>query len=78
MFGQQSSTAVHWRPLPGLPGGGAAYQRFFDRVRKGEAPGYAKFKSKHDRDRFYTTRFTNGNIRMLDNHVKLPKLVVQE
>jgi putative transposase len=51
-----------------------AYQRFFDRVQKGEAPGYPKFKSKHDRDRSYTTRFTNGNIKVLDKHVRLPKL----
>ena len=51
-----------------------AYQRFFDRIKRGEAPGYPKFKSKHDRDRSYTTRFTNGNIRALDKHVKLPKL----
>jgi IS605 OrfB family transposase len=51
-----------------------AYQRFFDRVKKGEAPGYPKFKSKHDRDRSYTTRFTNGNIKVLDKHVRLPKL----
>ncbi len=51
-----------------------AYQSFFDRVQKGEAPGYPKFKSKHDRDRSYTTRFTNGNIRVLDKHVRLPKL----
>ena len=28
-----------------------AYQRFFDRVKKGEAPGYPRLKSKHDRDR---------------------------
>jgi len=51
-----------------------AYQRFFDRVKKGEAPGYPKFKSKHDRDRSYTTKFTNGNIKVLDKHVRLPKL----
>jgi putative transposase len=51
-----------------------AYQRFFDRVKKGEAPGHPKFKSKRDRNRSYTTRYTNGNIRVLDKHVKLPKL----
>lgn len=51
-----------------------AYQRFFDRVKKGEAPGHPKFKSKRDRNRSYTTRYTNGNIRVLDRHVKLPKL----
>ena len=36
--------------------------------------GHPKFKSKHKSRLSYTTNFTNGNIKVLDNAVKLPKL----
>ncbi len=46
----------------------AAYQNFF----KGKAR-FPKFKSKRYKQS-YTTNFVNGNIMLLDGHIKLPKL----
>ena len=52
-----------------------AYKNFFRRVKKGEVPGYPKFKSKYDNNKSYRTRYVNDNIRVLDeNHIRLPKL----
>lgn len=55
-----------------------AYQGFFRRVKKGEKPGYPRFKSKHDRRKSYKTKqhVTNGKptIYVDDSHVRLPKL----
>ena len=49
----------------------SAYQKFFK-----EHAGYPKFKSKHDSHKSYTTNFTNGNIAVdFENvKIKLPKL----
>lgn len=47
----------------------SAYQKFFK-----EHAGYPKFKSKKNPKRSYTTNFTNGNIEVADNKIKLPKL----
>ena len=47
-----------------------AFKRFF--TVKGT--GYPKFKSKHKSRKSYTTVLTNGNIRVLPNAVKLPKV----
>ena len=49
----------------------SAYQKFFK-----EYAGYPKFKSKHDSHQSYTTNFTNGNIAVdFENiKIKLPKL----
>ena len=49
----------------------SAYQKFFK-----EYAGYPKFKSKHDSHKSYTTNFTNGNIAVDYENVKikLPKL----
>lgn len=47
----------------------SAYQKFFK-----EHAGYPKFKSKKNPKRSYTTNFTNGNIEINDNKIKLPKL----
>ena len=47
----------------------SAYQKFFK-----EHTGYPKFKSKKNPKRSYTTNFTNGNIEVVDNKIKLPKL----
>ena len=47
----------------------SAYQKFFK-----EHTGYPKFKSKKNPKRSYTTNFTNGNIEVIDNKIKLPKL----
>lgn len=56
----------------------AAYQGFFRRVKKGEKPGFPRFKSKRDRRKSYKTKqhVTNGKptIYVDDSHVRLPKL----
>ncbi len=46
-----------------------AYKRFF----KGLG-NFPKFKSKNNKKDFYTTKFTNNNIEMFENYIKLPKL----
>jgi putative transposase len=46
-----------------------AYSRFFKKQNK--AP---RFKSKKNKVQSYTTKHTNGNISVLDKHIKLPKL----
>lgn len=55
-----------------------AYQNFFRRVKRGEKPGYPRFKSKRDRRKSYKTKqhITNGKptIWVDSFHVRLPKL----
>ena len=55
-----------------------AYQNFFHRVKKGEKPGYPRFKSKRDRRKSYKTKqhINNGKptIWVNSSHVRLPKL----
>ena len=46
-----------------------AYQRFFSGQNK-----FPKFKSKHKSKKSYKTKFTNNNIEIKDNQLKLPKL----
>ncbi|MEC5424623.1 IS200/IS605 family element RNA-guided endonuclease TnpB [Virgibacillus sp. C22-A2] len=46
-----------------------SYSRFFKKQNK--AP---RFKSKKNRVQSYTTKHTNGNIAVVDNKIKLPKL----
>ena len=46
-----------------------AYQKFFR-----EHTGYPRFKSRHNRKKSYTTNFTNNNIEVSKNTIKLPKL----
>src|SRR5690625_7016389 len=46
-----------------------AYDRFFKKQNK--AP---RFKSKNNPVQSYTTKYTNGNIAILGNKIKLPKL----
>jgi putative transposase len=46
-----------------------AYQKFFK-----EKTGFPKFKSKHNDRQSYRTNFTNNNIEIKDNKIKLPKL----
>lgn len=46
-----------------------AYKRFFKN--SGDFP---KFKSKNNKKDSYTTKFTNNNIEIFENHIKLPKL----
>ncbi len=45
----------------------------FDRFFKKQG-GYPKYKNKHKAKKAYTTNFTNNNIEIGDNYVKLPKL----
>lgn len=45
------------------------YDRFFRHI-----GGFPKYKNKHKAKKSYTTNFTNGNIEVGDNYVKLPKL----
>jgi len=52
-----------------------AYQNFFREVKKGNSnQGFPKFKSKKNNHKSYKTKFTNGNIQVLDKRIKLPKL----
>jgi len=45
------------------------YNRFFQKQ-----GGFPKFKSKHKSKNSYTTNYTNGNIIVGDDYIKLPKL----
>ena len=51
-----------------------AYQNFFRRVKRGEKPGYPKFKNKRSHRQSYKSSRTVTNIKVLDNSVQLPKL----
>lgn len=51
-----------------------AYQNFFRRVKKGEKPGYPRFKSKHNRRQSYKSKCVGTNIKVLEKAVQLPKL----
>jgi len=52
-----------------------AYKNFFREIKKGNSnQGLPKFKSKKNNHKSYKTKYTNGNIQVLDNHIKLPKL----
>ena len=51
-----------------------AYQNFFRRVKKGEKPGYPKFKSKRNHRQSYKSRYVGANIKVLSNAVQIPKL----
>lgn len=51
-----------------------AYQNFFRRVKKGEKPGYPKFKSKKNRRQSYKSKCSRANIRVVGNYIRLPKL----
>jgi putative transposase len=51
-----------------------AYQNFFRRVKKGEKPGYPRFKSKKDNKKSFKSKCVGTNIKILDKHVQVPKL----
>lgn len=51
-----------------------AYQHFFRRVKKGEKPGYPRFKSRHHHKQSYKSKCVGSNIRVLEGAVQLPKL----
>ncbi|MFD2445501.1 IS200/IS605 family element RNA-guided endonuclease TnpB [Bacillus sp. CGMCC 1.16607] len=46
-----------------------AYDRYYKKQNK-----YPRFKSKKNQVQSYTTKYTNGNIAVLERHIKLPKL----
>ena len=50
------------------------YQNFFRRVKRGDTPGYPRFKSKRDNRRSYKSKLVGANIKVLDKQVQLPKL----
>ena len=51
-----------------------AYQNFFRRLKKGEKPGYPRFKRKHDSGQSYTSKCVGNNIQVFGKSLKLPKL----
>lgn len=51
-----------------------AYQHFFRRLRKGEKPGYPRFKSKRYHKQSYKSKCVGSNIQVLEGAVQLPKL----
>lgn len=51
-----------------------AYQNFFRRMKRGQKPGYPRFKSKRDHRKSYKSKCVGTNIKVLDNAVQLPKL----
>ena len=46
-----------------------SYDRYYKKQNK-----YPRFKSKKNPVQSYTTKHTNGNIAVIDNYIKLPKL----
>lgn len=50
-----------------------AYKNFFRRVKNGET-GFPKFKSRKNNKQSYRTQYTNNNIEINENKIKLPKL----
>ena len=54
-----------------------AYRNFFADLKKAKNKrrfGFPKFKKKHRGKQSYKTNFTNGNIQVIENYLKLPKL----
>ena len=51
-----------------------AFQNFFRRVKRGEKPGYPRFKSKHDHRQSYKSKCVGTNIIVLEKTVQIPKL----
>ena len=54
-----------------------AYNNFFAGLKnpnKKSKVGFPKFKKKHGSKQSYKTNFTNGNIQVRENYLKLPKL----
>jgi len=57
----------------------AAYNNYFGAKERGDAAwGLPVFKRKKDNEKSYTTKYTNGNIKLLNKHVQLPKLGLVE
>lgn len=47
-----------------------AFKNFFEQPKA----GFPKFKSRKTHQHSYTSKYTNGNISLLEKHIKLPKL----
>lgn len=52
----------------------AAFQNFFRHVKRGEKPGYPRFKSRKNRRQSYKSKCVGANIKVLEKEVQLPKL----
>ena len=52
----------------------AAYQNFFRGVKSGKHVGYPRFKSKRDSRQSFKSKKVGDNIKVLDRHIRLPKL----
>ena len=53
----------------------AAFKNFYRRVKRGEKPGYPKFKSRHDHNQSFKMPGARDSIKVIDaHHIKLPKL----
>ena len=50
------------------------FQNFFRRVKKGEKPGYPKFKSKKNHRKSFKSKCVGTNIKVIGKYVQLPKL----
>lgn len=50
------------------------FQNFFRRVKKGEKPGYPKFKRKKDHRKSYKSKCVGANIKVVGKCIQLPKL----
>lgn len=51
-----------------------AFQNFFRGCKQGKQIGYPRFKNKRNLNRSYKSSFSNGNIKVLEDCVQLPKL----
>ena len=51
-----------------------AYQNFFRRVKRGEKPGFPRFKSKHNSRQSYRSKCVGASIKVFDAAIQLPKL----
>ncbi len=51
-----------------------AFQNFFRRIKRGQKPGYPRFKSKRSYRKSYKSKTMGTNIKVLDKAVQLPKL----
>jgi len=51
-----------------------AYQNFFRNVKKGDKPGFPKWKLRKTLHRSYKTKLVGKNIEVFESHIKLPKL----
>lgn len=70
---KETDASAHQSSLKDLD---AAYQNFFRRVKRGQKPGFPKFKKKTSAQSYTTPNFNNTDVSkvMWDNHIKICKL----